>query len=375
MRSSLLISFIILLSLATSCTTEFVPVTRENQDLLVVDGMITDEDRINRIRLSRSMPIGEPLVSKAVSGAIVTITDENGVISTLKESPPGTYATDSTEFRGRIGGFYSLNIRLNNQFYETDFVEMKPVPPIDSLYYEKVVITSSKDSADIDEGCRIYVDSYDPSGKCLYFRWNFEETWEYQIPYNVVNKVCYVSDQSNSIIIKNTSLYSQARVTNFPVHFISNESDRLKETYSILVKQYSLDEAEFNFWDRVKSVSQNIGNLYDVTPSSISGNINCVTDPGQTVLGYFSVSAVAEKRLFIDDQFLGLPVFYTYCATDTARGSLPPDGLNSEYWVIEDYSDEIPPFWVLTTFKECADCTTRGTGVQPPYWPSKSTRK
>jgi hypothetical protein len=47
---------------------------------------------------------------------------------------------------------------------------------------------------------------------------------------------------------------------------------------------------------------------------------------------------------------------------------LPETGLNKEIWVIEDYGDEIPPFWVISTFKECADCSTRGTRVRPSFW-------
>ena len=191
---------------------------------------------------------------------------------------------------------------------------------------------------------------------------------EYQIPYNVINKICYVSENSDGVLIKNTSLYSQAKVTKFPVLSISNETDRLKETYSILVNQYSLTEEEYDFWDRVQSISQNVGNLYDITPMAIAGNIRCITNPKETVLGYFSVSAVTQERLFIHDHFYGLPGFFIYCATDTARVTLPETGLNTDFWVIEDYSDEVPPFWVITDYKECADCTTRGTSTIPPYW-------
>ena len=351
-----------------SCVREFDPGIETNQELLVVEGMITDQDRSNRIILSKSTKIGMPVGETPVSGAIVTIADENGYITTLTESPAGTYSTDSTLFRGRIGGSYSLNIKINERVYETDFIEMKPVPDIGSLYYEKVIFSNSRDTTDIDEGCRIYLDSYDPSGACLYYRWDYNETWEYVIPYAVTNKVCWVSERSREILIRKTSLYSQARIEKFPVLLITNESDRLKETYSILVRQYSLNEEEFSFWEKIKNVSENVGNLYDVTPVAIKGNIRCCNDPGETVLGYFSVSAVSEKRLFIHDHFFGLPHFMTYCATDTLSGMLPETGLNSEYWVIEDFGDEIPPFWVITTYKECADCSTRGTRARPLYW-------
>lgn len=368
MRSKRIIGFGLFLLLFIRCSIEFIPDSDENKEQLVVEGMITDQNRVNRIRLSRSLPVGKPLVRKAVKGAVVTITDEKGIITILKESPAGTYSTDSTKFRGHIGGIYSLNIQINNVNYATDFIELKPVPPISSLYYEKVVINYSRDSSDIDEGCNIFADSYDPSGKCLFFRWDYIETWEYRIPYNVVNKICYITERSDEILIKNTSLYNQARVSKYPVLFISNNSDRLKERYSILVNQYSLNESEYNFWERVQNISQKTGNLYDITPGAIPSNIMCCERPEEKVLGYFSVSAVAQKRLFIKDMFLGLPNFVTYCATDTLKGNLPESGLNTKYWVIEDYSDEIPPFWIISTFRECADCTTRGTSVMPSFW-------
>ena len=368
MCSKRIIGFGLFLLLFIGCSVEFIPDPDENKEQLVVEGMITDQNRVNRIRLSRSLPIGKPLVRKAVKGAVITITDEKGIITTLKESPAGTYSTDSTKFIGRVGGIYSLNIQINNVNYATDFIEMRPVPPINSLYYEKVVINTSSDTIYVDEGCNIYVDSYDPSGKCLFFRWDYAETWEYRIPYNVVNRICYVTERSDEILIKNTSLYSQARVSKYPVLFISNNSDRLKERYSILVNQYSLNESEYNFWERVQNISQKIGNLYDITPGAIPSNISCCEHPEEKVLGYFSVSAVSQKRLFIHDHFFGLPHFVTYCATDTLKGTLPETGLNTDYWVIEDYGDKLPPFWVITTFRECADCTTRGTSVMPSFW-------
>lgn len=368
MCSQRIIGFGFILFLVIGCSVEFIPDSEENKEQLVVEGMITDQNRISRIRLSRSLPVGKPLVRKPVRGAVVTITDEKAIISTLKESPTGTYSTDSLSFRGRVGGSYSLSIKLNNVTYETDFIEMKPVPPVNSLYYEKEVITASSDTNYVDEGCRIYIDSYDPSGKCLFFRWDYAETWEYRIPYAVKNKVCWVTERSDEILIKNTSLYSQARVSKYPILFISNNGDRLKETYSILVNQYSLNESEYDFWERVQNISHNVGNLYDISPMAIPSNIKCCEDPEETVLGYFSVSAVTQKRLFIKDHFFGLPNFFIYCATDTLAGKLPETGLNTDYWIIEDYGDELPPFWVITTYKECADCTTRGTSVMPSFW-------
>ena len=365
----------LLLLLSTSCTTEFFPETADNREQLVVEGVITNQEMSNKIRLSRSVPVGSPVLQKPVTGALVTVTDEKGEITTLAEKVRGSYSTDSLTFRGRVGGKYSLKIMLEGVEYKTDFIEMKPVPQIGALYYEKVVIATSDNPGDAKEGCKIYLDSYDPSGECRYFRWEYDETWEYVIPYPVVNRVCWISDRSGEVLVKNTEPYSQAMVTKFPLIYINNKTDKLKVKYSMLVKQYSINSSEYDFWEKIRKISQNVGGLYDKTPVAVPGNIRCVTNPSETVNGYFSVSSVAMKRLFVDEKFSGQPTFYSYCATDTVYGSLPAEGLNTLYWVIEDYANEVPSWWVTTEYRECGDCTSEGTKVRPPFWDDDVRKK
>ncbi|MGQ9619852.1 MAG: DUF4249 domain-containing protein [Bacteroidales bacterium] len=362
------IIFFFILIPASGCIEEFIPKVEETRELLVVEGLLTNQNRSNKIRLSKSMPLGRVLISKPVRAAKVTITDERGRITSLKETNPGIYSTDSTIFRGRVGGWYALKIDVSGFIYVTDLIEMLPVPPIDSIYWEKVFITESNVPAEIEEGCRIYLDTHDPDKKCFYYRWEFEETWEYRLPYHVPNSVCWRTEKSDRIMIKNTSLYNQPRVTKFPVNFVTNETDRLKVKYSILIKQYSLNADEYRFWEKVQNVSQNVGSLYDIIPMTIQGNVRCQTKPEELVLGYFSVSAASEQRIFIKDWFRGIPNFYSYCPDDTIYNKLPGSGQNLLWWVVEDYSGERPPYWVITYHRECADCTTRGTNIKPSFW-------
>ena len=364
-RITRIIVFILLLG---GCTIEFTPEIDDAKELLVVSGLITDQDVSNKITLSRSVPVGKPLTAVAVSGALVSIADETGTVYFLAETSPGTYSTDSTLFRGRVGGSYSLNIRLGENNYETDFIKMKPVPPINSLYHEKVVINASRDSLEITEGCRIFLDSYDPAGECLFFRWSFVETWEYYLPFPSDVFRCWATEPSERILVRNTSVYSQARISRFPVVFITNRTKRLNVNYSILVNQYSIDESEYYFWERVQNISENVGGLYDMTPMAIQGNIRSVTDPGETVLGYFSVSAVSRKRLFVRDRFLGLSYFYPGCTVDTIYGVLPQGVERKDYWIVEDNANEIPSWWVITRERECADCKTDADRIKPDFW-------
>ena len=179
-----------------------------------------------------------------------------------------------------------------------------------------------------------------------------------------------MSSNSSKIQIKNTSVLSEDRIEKFPLIFIDNNTDRLKARYSILVDQYSLNEDEFGYWEKMQNISQNVGGLYDVTPGAVPSNIFCVEDPNEEALGYFSVSAKSSRRLFIEEIFWGIINLYRDCVADTINGpaSVPIPGLGTYVWILEDKSLEIPPFRVITEIKGCADCTVRGTNVKPDFW-------
>jgi len=226
----------------------------------------------------------------------------------------------------------------------------------------------SENLSEIEEGCQIYLNTGDDTDQCKYYRWDYAETWEFHIPYPVTNNVCWITENSERINIKSTAALSANKVIDYPLLFVTNKTDRLRVKYSILVNQYSLNEDEYHYWEKLQNVTQNVGSLYDIIPANVPSNIMCIQDPAQKVLGYFSVSAKSSRRIFIKDYFYGILNLYTNCITDTIYGSGAITGLNSTVWVIMDYSYERPPYRVITENKDCADCTTRGTTVKPSFW-------
>ena len=369
------IAVLLLLLFFSGCITMFVPEVYEDQELLVVEGLITDQPGANSVKISKSLPFGKKSAAKPVKGCIVNIRDDLGNVFILAESPGGIYKTDPASFRGMVGRVYTLNIKTNdasllNYSYTSLPMEMKPVPEIDSMYYRRITLQDNNVYASLQEGAQIYLNTYDQTSGCKFYRWDYSETWEFHIPFPVENRVCWLSNNSTEIKIKNTSVLSENRIENYPIIFISNNSDRLKERYSILVDQYSLNEDEFGYWEKLQNISQNVGSLYDVTPGAVPSNIFCVEDPNQKALGYFSVSAKSSKRFFIDDLFYGIVNLYRDCVADTINGpaSVPIPGLGSYVWILDDKSLERPPFRVITEIKGCADCTVRGTNVKPDFW-------
>jgi hypothetical protein len=369
MRQIFVLSVLLFLN---SCISQFVPKTNENKELLVVEGLITDNPGPNTIKLSKSLPLGIRSAGNPVKGCIITISDDLGNISSLTETAPGIYITDASAFQGQIGRSYTLHINTNTDFnnhkYDSYPMEMKPVPPIDSVYYEKLTFREGPDGTASAEGCQIYLNTHDPSNQCKFYRWKYTETWEFIIPYTVPNKFCWISNNSNQINIKSTSVIQEDFINRYPLNFISNESDRLKVKYSILVNQYSLNEDEYLYWEKLQNFSEQVGGLYDMIPSAVPSNVYCLDDANEKVQGYFSVSANSSRRIFIKDHFAGLadPYSADNCVADTIFGGPIPDGLNRTVWIIA--SSIMPSYSVITYTKGCYDCTVRGTNVPPDFW-------
>ena len=365
----LLFSFLLLIS---SCITQFIPQVTEDKEILVVEGLVTDQPEEYVIKLSMSLPLGSKSTARPLKGSIVSILDDMGTSFPLKETISGTYKTDPTKFQGAIGRSYTLHIKTTasagNLNYVSSAMEMKPVPQIDSVYYEKKTIREKDMFNPIMEGCQIYLNTHDATNNCKFYRWEFAETWEFHLPYTVPNNICWISANSDMINIKNTSVLGEDRILRYPVNFISNETDRLRERYSILVNQYSLNEEEYLYWEKLQTMSEQVGGLYDIIPSAIQSNVLCADNPNEKVLGFFSVSAATSKRIFIRDNFMGLVNLYTNCIADTAFAGETVPNLNISSWVIIDHPIPPPAYRVYTYSKGCYDCTVRGTNIKPLFW-------
>jgi len=367
MRSKVFIIALFFCFLLPGCITPFMPETEDARELVVVEGLITDQPGENMVKVSISQPLGEKNVSKPLTGCRVFIKDDKGAIIHLPETVPGIYHSEGS-FQGLAGRKYTLEVQADRT-YRSLPMEMKAVPPIDSVFYEKVTLEEGSIPSYNKEGCQILLNTHDPEGRCRFYRWDYAETWEFRLPFAYPpNTRCWITNNSSVINIKSVSGLAENRIGSFPLKLITNESDRLKVRYSLLVNQYSLNEDEFVYWEKLQTISEETGSLYDVTPSSIPGNIYCVEDPAETVLGYFSVSAKTSKRVFIKDFFRGIVNPYADCVSDTIYGRDPIQGVNVSVWILEQNWLATPAYTVLTNKQGCADCTVRGSLTRPDFW-------
>jgi hypothetical protein len=151
----------------------------------------------------------------------------------------------------------------------------------------------------------------------------------------------------------------------------------LLKQYSILVKQYSLSQEEFAFWKMLKEITESEGDIFEKQPFPIEGNIRCISNEHERVLGYFQVSAVRNQRMYITQsqvKELDIPVYeypceriiwHTWRFYERIYENLLPNGYVL-FWVEED--DFGGAISYQFTSLECADCSLTGNSEKPAFW-------
>jgi hypothetical protein len=401
-------AFLMLVAVA-SCIDPFTPNLKNYKTLLVVDGLLTNENSSYKIKLTRTFP-QENSDPEKVTDANVTIIDGNGTEINLQNAGNGYYKTDSTSFVGVIGQKYTLQIMTGDgEEYRSEECTMMPVAGIENVRYEKGEEITGVESQPTS-GLKILLNSEDASGMNQYFRWTYEESWKFLLPnppqyiclmvldpdtylfkpVPEIKKTCWRNNLSGEIITSTI----QSGETNFIrdqlIQFIDPvNSDRLTQQYSILVKQYSISEKEYSFWNNLKKVGKAGADLFASQPYQVISNIHNVSNSREMVLGYFGVSSVSKKRIFITASELdplNLPHFEVTCKeipkSPDDWPSAPPGSPPSFYEIYykymnkEDYVFIRPEFnWdntlarLVYARRACSLCDYAGGGSnKPDFW-------
>ena len=307
------IGYATLMILFVSCKQEYIPsVNEENKNLLVVEGFLNSGQGTTTIRLSRSVELTDTTQKKFELGAKVNVEGENGSSFALAGNTRGEYSIAQLPLLNNVK--YRLHIKtVDGKEYASDFVPIKITPPIDSITWQRE-----------SEGVRLYVNTHDPQNATKYYQWEFEETWEFRSAY--YSSLNYVRDNANRVTALvyrypdhsvDTTIYKCWKTLNstsiiigssenlatdiiyLPFHFIEQGSEKLSVLYSVNLKQYAVSHEKYLFLQKMKKNTEQTGSLFDPQPSQLSGNIHCLTDPNETVIGYVEITQEQTQRIFI----------------------------------------------------------------------------
>ncbi len=353
---------------------------------LVINAHITDEPGIQIIEVSRSAHPEQPSFNAELNCIVLLLREDGESRQFFSVDQPGLYSADLDADFLRIGmQFHVQVVTQDGNEYHSDFDMIRPVPPIDSIYYkvESMRFTGEDNPA---EGIRFYVDFTFDDEAYEYIRWELTETYEFHNPdmdaYVYPNRwsmrplegiensrICYITHKlpaTHSLSTKTIDFGSFSK----SFDFVPNDQmeQKLLFKYSLLVRQHSMGPEGFHYWNEIGMNLQGQGTMFDRQPALLKSNFCNITNEGEKVLGFFTMSGVQEIRGIAED-IPGLdhsPNPYYCLPVDSGPGSSAPTNYPA-YFARASYDG-------VTVYAEvnhhCVDCREykNSTAEKPDFW-------
>lgn len=373
----------IILLCTVSCIEPFEPEIKERQDMLVINGHISDKPGWHSVEISRATPYNDPGFVP-VRGCVVRVEDHHGRGVTYAEHEPGIYRAELEESFLAVDHVYKLYVYTEDgKEYQSDYDTLLACPPIDSLYYELDLPVSDDPDFTYLGGVQFYVDVRGGPGDSRNFLWKAEETYmyfsSYLIQYLWENDSVYEFDPpSDSLarcytggpipeVFTASSRYLVAnRLNKYPLNYVSAWGPELRYEYGLLVSQHSLSNEAYLYWEKLAGLKEE-GGLYERQPSNTEGNMYNVNDPDEQILGFFFASQIREKWIQFERPFVILYNLDPPCWLELADLNTLESG---SFMVSVDEDGIGPPYGSgINGTNECFDCRMQGGTLEPPdYW-------
>ena len=345
------------------------PAIQSPNSYLVVEGYLNSGDGGTSIQISRTTNLADTSEIFPEREAMVSVEGENSISYLTDEDQDGEYTSPFLGLRENEN--YRLRIVTSGgKEYLSDPVPVKKTPLIDSVNWRRS-----------PEGIEILVNTHDPSGDSRYYRWEYEEVWEFNTPLESLMEyvdgafvprrrensiyTCWKKQPSTSLHLASSAKLQEDIIYQKPLVFIPQGSWKLGEKYSILVRQLALTEEAYNYLQHMKKNSEQQGSIFDPQPSEIRGNIQSLSNPGEPVVGYISAGSVVEKRIYIVKEELdNWDIFHDCKITELAMANIGLIERGAYNVIYVDTNQGI----IYASPRKCTDCTLRGTTEKPAFW-------
>ena len=285
------------LLLVLGCIDQIEIATTPEDPLVVVDGVFTDLEEPQIIRISESIPSNSQIPAP-VSNARIYVEDQDGNRVTFVEGERREYW-----FFGRSKPnkqYRLLGVLPDGREISSTLQSVPPSFPLTEISIVDTLVTFTDESGDkrrvhsIDFYARSFVSTLESK---QYLRFSPETV------YQISEIVCGPFDQAETCYIYNDVRPPSVNLlevdpSNDPILF-NNFVYRRKidiamgEIFALDLRLYSYNKAEYEYWEKLKLIFDQNRNITDSTPARITGNITA--NDGSEVQGQFAV--VGKSRL------------------------------------------------------------------------------
>ena len=374
---------------AASCKETYVyPYILPETGYLVIEGSVNNGHDTTTLVLSRTTPLNNDNLQYEL-GATVTIEGKDNSVYALPEKTSGHYSISQLNLNTAVE--YRLHISTGaGREYVSDFVSIRNNPPIDSISWKL-----EKD------GVQLYMNTHDPQNNSRFYQWEYTETWQFrsafgstikyfiipgspggnfysvgfrnQSDYDSAHQIlmCWRTNLSSNLVLGSTEKLNND-VVFLPLTFIPPGAQRLSILYSIDVKQHTWTKAGYDFLQRMKKNTEATGSVFDAQPSELNGNLRCISNPDEPVIGYFNISFLQEKRIFISRSDLTDWNYNSGCIQIELDNKSDVIAANGQ-GLMPTTPAKLDPFGGIISFYVsepiCVDCTLTGSRKKPSFWP------
>ncbi len=394
----------------------------EQQSILVVEAVITDEAKFQEVRLTRSFELeGDSAVAE--NNATVRLSTNSGQVYNFTQEDNGYYRS-TQQFAAHPNTEYSLEITTSDGLqFQSDSEQLPGLSVIDELVFERGFNENGV------EGVSAFINA---SNENEFYRFEYEETYKIiapqyspqeliilneDFPYppefllmfvdnqGVIDfqeiidfffelqlrpeqeQICFNTVASNEILLASTIDLETNILNQHRVRFVNRNEYIIQHRYSLLVKQYSISDQAHEYYTILNDFSNNESIFSETQVGFLSGNLFS-TNSDASVVGYFELSSVDEQRIYFNytDLFPGeiLPPYFVNCDDILVPALLEEDfahnitnspiidALNAGFIFYQENGDEngnpfeFAPFQLV--FQVCGDCTVLGQNQVPDFW-------
>jgi len=322
-----------LLLLSTSCIETFEIVTGKTGEALVIEAQLTDESKIQEISVSYTNSLDAPVLDG--------------------------YALDSILIDPAKGARVWLEDETN------------------------------------DRGIQIFVDSQGATGRDSWFRYEWEDAFEFHAPYiskfmptNDPNfhpgdplfiprtdtvHICFQAKRGTGTILATTQGQTETRILEQPIRFLDEATFFPIFEYTLKLRPYSISSNAYQYYKELKENNVGAGTFFDKQKGAIQGNIHPVSS-NEAVLGYFELARVEEQQIYYTADDFSSRFDPDYGCAFEDIDTLAVSDFNGGPWIIIDsiaqgisaeLSEDFETRWIVRPFG-CANCRNKGNFDKPP---------
>lgn len=229
----------------------------------------------------------------------------------LRYTFSNTTGLTDTLFRGTVGESYQLFVETEGKLFKSSIEIMHACPELDSV----VVINNRESFRDPEDlaydGFDVYAEARDIPGEGNFYQWDwvhYERARYCAVVYSraegrdvllpCVPPDCWNISYNQSTIIQQDKLRDGQPLVQKVVRVPYANPPK---QYYLRVEQRAITPSVFAYLRALESTTEHRGTLFDIPPQTLfNPNVKNTSEPGDQILGVFSVYSYRKKIIYID---------------------------------------------------------------------------